>query len=103
MLCGAEVSEPGDLRVGMQSKWAVRAVTACGGGGTGSIANDDKAVGSHSLRYSPCRVLVALVRPVGALPGDDQITWATAMRTATGLPCVVADGYSVNRRIAPKQ
>jgi hypothetical protein len=34
---------------------------------------------------------------------DDQITWATAMRTAPGLACVIPVGYSVNRRIAPKQ
>jgi hypothetical protein len=37
MPCGAE-GGPGDLRVGMQSKWAGRAVTACGGGGTGPMA-----------------------------------------------------------------
>jgi hypothetical protein len=35
--------------------------------------------------------------------GDDQITWATAMPTAADVACVIADGYSVNRRIAPKQ
>jgi hypothetical protein len=45
---------------------------------------------------------VAVVRPE-SLVGDDQITWATAMRTATNVACVIADGYSVNRQIAPKQ
>jgi hypothetical protein len=35
--------------------------------------------------------------------GDDQITWATAMRAAPDVACVIAVGYSVNRRIAPKQ
>src|SRR5215467_9346516 len=35
--------------------------------------------------------------------GDDQITWPTAMRTAPDLAWVIVDGYSVNRRIAPKQ
>jgi hypothetical protein len=58
--------------------------------------------GSHCLRYSACRVLGG-DRGASVADGDDQITWATAMRTATDLACVVADGYSVGARIAPKQ
>ena len=34
---------------------------------------------------------------------DDQITWATAMRTAPDLACAIAVGYSVSVWIAPKQ
>jgi hypothetical protein len=57
---------------------------------------------SPSQRYSPCRVLAGGCA-AGVLAGDDQITWATAMSTATDLACVVADGYNVAAGIAPKQ
>jgi len=57
---------------------------------------------SLSPRSSPCRVLGG-GPAAGVLAGDDQITWATAMSTATDLACTVADGYSVGAGIAPKQ
>ena len=62
---------------------------------------DDKLVESHALdAILPCPRWPSC----GQYPaGDDQITWPTAMPAATDLACVVADGYSVNRRIAPKQ
>src|SRR6266480_3864679 len=43
-------------------------------------------------------------RSCGQCPaGDGQITWPTATRTVPDLACVIADGYSVRARIAPKQ
>jgi hypothetical protein len=37
-------------------------------------------------------------------PGfDDQISWATATRTAPDLACVIADGYSVSPWIDGKE
>src|SRR5579859_6935763 len=65
------------------------------GGGQGLMARDDKLVKSRCLGCDPCRILGGDCA-AGAPAGDDQITWATAMRAA-------ADGYSVSARIAPKQ
>ena len=66
------------------------------------MARDDKLVESHVLDAIHAAYPVAVVRLVSPA-GDDQITWATAMRAAPDLACVAAGGYSVNRRIAPKQ
>jgi hypothetical protein len=66
------------------------------------LARDVKVVQRHALDAIHTASSVAIVRP--AVPaGDDQITWATAMRTAPDLACVVAVGYSVRAQIAPKQ
>src|SRR5690348_14288903 len=54
------------------------------------------------LGRDPCRVLGG-GRAASVPAGDDQITWPTAMRTAPDLACAVPVGYSVSRRIAPKQ
>jgi hypothetical protein len=61
----------------------------------------DKLVANNALDAIHTASSAAIVRPV---PGcDDQITWPTAMRTAPDVACVIPVGYSVNRRIAPKQ
>jgi hypothetical protein len=72
----------------------------------GRRAGADRPRTIRRLEATACDTVHAVLggdRAASVLDGDDQITWATAMRIATDLACVVADGYSVNRRIAPKQ
>ena len=55
----------------------------------------------HSLPVTHSHQQRALVMTVGC--GDDQISWPTAERTAPGLACVSAVGYSVSAWIDGKE